>query len=364
MIDLSILVPVYNEKATIEEALARLEKLEGFSYELIVVEDFSTDGTREWLEAWSKRSKGQPTIKLIAHDHNQGKGAAIRTGLRVATGRYFVVQDADLEYDPSELGALMNATKNSRVVYGSRFLGSIEGMHPANYWANRFYNFLLRLLYGVKLTDMHTCYKLLETELLRDLDLQSEGFDYATEVISKLLLRHEKIVEVPISFHGRTVAEGKKIGWNDGWECVLKLFQYRFGARGELIRFAIVGGIGFAVNFLLLLLLHGVLKQSLVISQLVAAETAILCTFTLHHNWTYKEFATRPLAARLLRFQLSASAGVLINTAVLWLLTSELRVQYLVSLTLGAMVAFFWNYYFNRQQIWKHDSVLASNLLK
>ena len=265
-----------------------------------------------------------------------------------------MVQDADLEYNPAELGGLLEATDRSDVVYGSRFLGHMVGMPTANYWANRLYNFLLRVLYGVKMTDMHTCYKMMRTDLLRELDLHSDGFEYATEIISKLLLRHEKVIEVPITFNGRTVAEGKKIGWHDGWECVLKMVQFRFGVWGELARFGLVGAVGFAVNFTMLFLFHGLLDVNLIPAQMLSVEVALLTTFALHHNWTYREYDTVPMWRRLVGYQISASVGVAITTAVLWVLATGLEVQYLLSLTIGAAFAFVWNYHVNRRFIWRH----------
>lgn len=229
MTELTILVPVYNEIQTIETILQRLDQLTSFTFELIIVDDNSTDGSREFLKRWSKLPGAlQKKTRLFFHEKNQGKGAAIKTALAAATGQFFVVQDADLEYDPRELSPLLAATKHSRVVYGSRFMGTTTGMPTANYWANRGYNLLLRLLYGVKITDMHTCYKMIDTQLFRTLNLEANRFDYAAEIISKLLRQNEPILEQPINFLGRTHEEGKKIGLGDGWKCLIDLLRYRF----------------------------------------------------------------------------------------------------------------------------------------
>ena len=161
---------------------------------------------------------------------NRGKGAAIKSALEIANGDYFVVQDADLEYNPHDIAPLAAyaIVSGSKVVYGSRFMGNIRNMPKPNFIANKFYNFLLRRLYKTSITDMHTCYKMVRTDYLKKMNLQSEGFDYAVELISKLLRRKIKIIELPINFNGRTKKEGKKIDFRDGINCTYKLIKFRF----------------------------------------------------------------------------------------------------------------------------------------
>ncbi len=228
---LSILVPVYNEEKTLNTILSKVASLSIDSYEVIIVNDASSDGSLGIIDDFVRNFKGSPKVSLnvISHARNKGKGAGIKTGLQNAKGRYFVIQDADLEYNPRDIPKLLNLAMKSglSVVYGSRFRGDIEGMASSNYNANRFYNFLLRRLYRTNITDMHTCYKMVETNLLKDLNIISDGFDYAPEVISKLLRRGIEIHEVPISFRGRTKQEGKKINYRDGIECAYKIFKYR-----------------------------------------------------------------------------------------------------------------------------------------
>lgn len=225
--DLTILIPVYNEISTIEQVLNKTAALNGFSYEIIVVDDASSDGSRELIQQWADGSAAVP-VKVRLHEKNRGKGAGIRTALDEAEGAYFVIQDADLEYDPAEIANLLEIADGKSAVYGSRFKGTISGMRVTNRIANRFYNLVLFALYGRRISDMHTCYKMVPTEVLRQIDVTSQGFDYATEIVSKLLLLGVPIKEVPISYWGRSVEEGKKIGWRDGWDCLSLLVKYRF----------------------------------------------------------------------------------------------------------------------------------------
>ncbi|GAC1337338.1 MAG: glycosyltransferase family 2 protein [Candidatus Dormibacteria bacterium] len=236
--DLTVLVPVYNEVHTVEAVLDALTRsLVGISHEVVIVDDNSNDGSRQLLTAWYESHRAEhPGYRLVLHPRNRGKGAGIRTALTLATGTYFIVQDADLEYAPSSIPALLaEAVRGDLdVVYGSRFLGSIRNMPRANFIANKIYNLMVRRLYGVPMTDMHTCYKLIRVDLLRSLNLQSEGFDYATELVSKLLRRGVVFRELPIEFSGRTVQQGKKIGALDGIDCLYKLVAYRFMPSSRL----------------------------------------------------------------------------------------------------------------------------------
>ncbi|HUD10521.1 MAG TPA: glycosyltransferase family 2 protein [Candidatus Saccharimonadales bacterium] len=229
---LSILVPVYNEEATIKEIIEKITSLPIKNYEVLIVDDKSKDKSKEIIEKFSQKfNKPNVKLKILTHDKNSGKGAGIKSGLELAKGEYFIIQDADLEYDPADIPDLLKSAieDDHTVVYGSRFMGKIQGMPLANNYANRLYNFLLRRLYNTSITDMHTCYKLVNTKLMLDLEMSSEGFDYATELISKLLRRSVAIHEVPINYNGRSKKEGKKIGVKDGIDCAYMILKYRFG---------------------------------------------------------------------------------------------------------------------------------------
>jgi glycosyltransferase involved in cell wall biosynthesis len=225
---LSILVPVYNERRTLAAVIARIRAadLAGLEREILLVDDGSTDGTRELLPDLAGAD-----CRVILHTVNRGKGAAVRTALAAATGDLAIIQDADLEYDPGDYRILLGpALAGARCVYGSRFAGGgPQNMSPVTALANRFLTWLTRLLYGLTLTDMETCYKLVETDLLRSLRLRATGFELEPEITLKLARRGVAIVEVPIRYTGRSRAEGKKIGIKDGMAAIWTLIKYRFG---------------------------------------------------------------------------------------------------------------------------------------
>lgn len=220
----SIIVPAYNEMDTIEAVLARLVALP-LDKEIIAVDDASTDGTREYLEKVAKEGK----VKVLFHPENRGKGAAIRTALAQVTGEVVAIQDADLEYVPEEIPKLLEPIERqgADAVYGSRFLGTIEGMSWMSRVANRALTFATNLLFRVGISDEATCYKVVRSDLLRSLNLRCKRFEFCPEVTAKLGKRGIGIVEVPITYRARTGKEGKKITWRDGVEAVLTLLRYR-----------------------------------------------------------------------------------------------------------------------------------------
>ncbi|HNW91952.1 MAG TPA: glycosyltransferase family 2 protein [bacterium] len=223
---LSVIIPVYNEQTTLPELLARVRAVP-VAKEIIIVDDGSTDGTREWL-------RDRPAVAgelVLYHDHNQGKGMALRTGLARATGEVVIIQDADLEYDPGDYPALLAPFADPAVqaVYGSRILGHNPGRSSFwFYWGGRLLSLLTSLLYNARLTDEATCYKLFRRELIQSLPLTCTGFEFCPEVTAKLLKRGVRIVEVPIRYHPRSRHEGKKITWRDGVTAIRLLIRYRF----------------------------------------------------------------------------------------------------------------------------------------
>lgn len=223
---LAIIVPAYNEAATIASVVERLRGLD-LDKEIIVVDDASTDGTAEVLAGLAG-----PDLVLLRHERNRGKGAAIRTGIAAVTAPAVVIQDADLEYDPSELPKLLEPLINQGVdaVYGSRFLGLLEGMRLVNYLANKLLAWTATLLYGQVITDEATCYKLFRTSLLKAIPLACERFEFCPEVTARVRRRGVRILELPITYHGRTVAAGKKIRMRDLAEALGTLLRYRFAA--------------------------------------------------------------------------------------------------------------------------------------
>jgi glycosyltransferase involved in cell wall biosynthesis len=225
---LSVIVPAYNEKATLPEIVRRMREVRlpnGIDREIIVVDDGSTDGTRDVLTQLF-----DSTVHVVLHERNRGKGAAVRTGLTRATGDYVLIQDADLEYDPEDWPRLISPVLrgNASVVYGSRFTGERRNMLFLHWIGNRFLSFLTNVLYNTTVSDMETCYKLIERGLMQQLGLRSDHFDIEAEVTAKILKRGIRIYEVPISYAGREFAEGKKITWRDGLDAVKTLVKYRF----------------------------------------------------------------------------------------------------------------------------------------
>lgn len=223
---LSVIIPCYNEKSTIDTIVKRVRAV-GLAHEILIVDDGSTDGTREVLDAIQTGDD----LRIILHEHNKGKGAAVRTGFQNATGDVFLIQDADLEYDPREYPVLLKPIEEgiSKVVYGSRFLGGPrKAMFFWNMVANRFLTLVTNLLYNAILSDMETCYKVFRAELVRDIPLRSRRFDFEPEVTAKILKRGHRIYEVPISYNGREWDEGKKISWRDGVIALWTLIYYRF----------------------------------------------------------------------------------------------------------------------------------------
>ncbi|MHC4829196.1 MAG: glycosyltransferase family 2 protein, partial [Planctomycetota bacterium] len=219
---LSVIVPVLNEERTLPRVLEQLLATPVVS-EVIVVDDGSTDRTREVVAPFQDR------VKLLSHPENRGKGAAIRTGLAKVTGNAVVIQDGDLEYDPKDLaGMFQRLEEGAGVVYGSRILGENTFAHRSFYLGGRLLTWLANLLYGLSITDEATCYKMIRTDVIDRLDLQCQGFEFCPEVTAKLGRLGQEIVEVPISYASRTVAMGKKIRWWHGVEAIATLLRYRF----------------------------------------------------------------------------------------------------------------------------------------
>ena len=211
---LSVVIPVYNEKATILEILD-LVLAQPEVDEVVLVDDYSTDGTRDILRSLEGRDK----IVVLLHPHNKGKGAALRTGFAAATKDIILIQDADMEYDPTDYPALLAPVYAGRAdaVFGSRFLGGTHRvLYFWHYLANRFLTLLSNIFTGLNLTDMEVCYKVFRKDLLQGMDLVCDRFGIEPELTAKVAKLRVRVYEVPVSYYGRTYDEGKKIGWKDG----------------------------------------------------------------------------------------------------------------------------------------------------
>jgi dolichol-phosphate mannosyltransferase len=259
-VKLSVIVPVLNEARTLAKILDRVLAVPVVS-EVVVVDDGSTDETFAIAQGYASRGAGTertegvtaeqksgpkptypsagveaashaytdtPAVVAVRHEKNRGKGAAIRTGLDHVTGDYVVIQDGDLEYDPVDFVKMVReAEKGATVVYGSRILGRNKFSYLRFYFGGRVLSILTNLLYGAGITDEPTCYKMIRTDLLKRMDLQCERFEFCPEVTAKAARLGARIVEVPISYAPRSISEGKKIRWTDGWEAVTTLWRYR-----------------------------------------------------------------------------------------------------------------------------------------
>ena len=223
---LSVIVPVYNERNTVAEVIRRIRAvILPVDVEVIVVNDGSSDGTDKVLAAL-----GDSTVRVINHEANKGKGAAIRTGMEAVKGDLVLIQDADLEYDPNDWSRLLEPIlrRKTQVVYGSRFTGERKNMMPLHWMGNRFLSLVTNVLYSSTLSDMETCYKMFDRRVLEGITIESDRFDFEPEITAKILRRGYRIYEVPISYAGREADEGKKITWRDGIGALKALIKYRF----------------------------------------------------------------------------------------------------------------------------------------
>ena len=230
---LSVVIPVYNEAQTIRELVGRVRAVEGIDMEIILVDDGSTDGTRDVLTTMGEED-GE--LRVLMHEQNQGKGAALRTGIEAATGDLVIVQDADLEYDPFEYPKLIQPILDDKadVVYGSRFAGG-ESHAVIRFWhalGNRFLTYLSNCFTNLYLTDMETCYKVFRREIIQDIRIEENRFGFEPEITAKLARKDCRIWEISISYYGRGYHEGKKIGWKDGVSAIRCILKYNIWRRG------------------------------------------------------------------------------------------------------------------------------------
>lgn len=229
---LSVVIPCFNELATIDSVIQSVQKCGISPLEIIIVDDCSTDGTCELL-----RTLESQVDRIIYHSHNQGKGAALRSGFRAVTGDIVIVQDADLEYDPQEFTIVIEPILEGKadVVYGSRFIGG-QPHRVVYYWhmvGNRFLTTLSNMLTNINLTDMETCYKAFRREIIQAVQIEENRFGFEPEITAKISRMECKIYEVGISYYGRTYKEGKKIGWKDGFRAIFCILKYNLRPQNK-----------------------------------------------------------------------------------------------------------------------------------
>jgi len=224
-IKLSVIMPVYNEENTVAKCINMVRRV-AINKEIIVIDDCSTDSTRNVLNMLQSQNSN---IRVFYHDKNKGKGATIGTGIRYAIGDYIIIQDADLEYDPGNYSKLIEEAEinSAKVVYGSRFKNKKGIKITLHFLANKFLTFLTNILYKSNLTDMETCHKLIERNLMLKLGIKARGFEFEPEITAKILKSGCKIHEVPVQYIGRKASEGKKVTWRDGIQAIYCLVKYK-----------------------------------------------------------------------------------------------------------------------------------------
>lgn len=224
----SIIVPVFNEIQTLEEIILKLENVDlcNLEKEIILIDDCSTDGSRELIE------KMQGKYKVFFHEKNEGKGKAVQTGFENAQGEIVIIQDADLEYDPSDYCEIIKLIIDEKAdaVYGSRLSGGkpSRSFMFSHLLGNKFLTFVTNFLFNTTLTDMETCYKAFRRDFIKDIKIKSKRFDFEPEITAKILKKHARLYELPISYYGREYKDGKKITWKDGFQALFALIKYRF----------------------------------------------------------------------------------------------------------------------------------------
>ena len=226
---LSVVIPIYNEIATLKEILRQVKAVDiGMEKEILLVDDCSTDGTREILEKIEQ--SGDAQVRVFYHPVNRGKGATLRTGFQHVTGDITIIQDADLEYDPQDYPKLIQPILNGEAdaVYGSRFMASRQHSLLRSYLANKVLTFFSNLFTQLNLTDMETCYKVIKTSILQEIPLRSDRFGFEPEITAKLARRKCRVVELPITYHGRDYHEGKSVSWKDGLAAIFHIIRFRF----------------------------------------------------------------------------------------------------------------------------------------
>ncbi len=354
---ISIVMPVFNEAATVLKILdaVKIAQLNGLEREIVIVDDCSIDGTIELL----KQIKPDGQVKVLFHEKNMGKGAALRTGIRAITGDVIIIQDADLEYDPQEYQRLINPILHGKadVVYGSRFMGG-EPHRVLYFWhslANTFLTFMSNAFSDLNLTDMETCYKVFRRSVVEDLQIEENRFGFEPEITAKIgdLARRKglRVYEVGISYYGRTYEDGKKIGWKDALWTFWCIFKYNTSEFAHLMKYLVNGTLVAISYFLLLMTMVELLGMKNVLMQNIAnAASSILSLFIaffLHRNltWRQKFLGAADSFSSLARFFMASATSTMIRIFAFYMF-SLAGVSYKINGLISILTIVVFNFFF------------------
>jgi putative flippase GtrA len=355
---LSIVIPVFNEKGTLPLILKKIADVNlvgGLEKEVIIVDDFSKEKVALPPE---HTAHSTTTYKVIRHEENKGKGAAVRTGLLEITGDFVVIQDADLEYDPADYNKLLPQLLSAEadIVYGSRFLNNVRpiGMSAKNYFANKFLTIMSNILSGMNITDMETCYKMMTKDVASHISskLKSDRFGIEPEITA--LVKEYKVVEVPISYIGRTTKEGKKIGWFDGIEAIWKIVKFNFPFKeSRIIRFIISGSIGAATDLLLLWFLTRIVGIWYLTSAVIAFVLSFIVSFFLQKIWTFKNREMEKIHIQAGAYLLITLCNLGINTLLVYAFVQYFSFHYLIAQVFASIIIAFESFFAYRELVFK-----------
>jgi glycosyltransferase involved in cell wall biosynthesis len=358
---LSIIIPCYNEIHSIQAILKKVDEVNIEPFEVIIVDDFSKDGTREYLQTHLNLQ----TTKLILQPFNQGKGAAIKVGIKVAIGRYVVIQDADLEYDPYDLVTMFHIMQQQslNVLYGSRFLNekNNDRGQTLNYMANRFLTRLSNFLNRQSITDMETCYKMFKREVIQSIEIKENRFGFEPEITAKISQLGHIIKEIPIQYYPRTKEEGKKINFKDGFRAIYVILKYFFiqpklSVYHQLLLYFLVGIAAALTEWASFYASYELLSFQWFVSTLLAFIIATFINFILGKWFVFKQYRNMLIRYEMLKVYLISLIGLAINLLGMWILVDQLLNNAMISKIMMTGIVFLFNFMFRKIFIYKEST--------